>query len=71
MDLEKEDGTHKGYKWCVQRVKHIVINQTNSWDCDGVHSYACKSIHMVMYHAMRSKAKSTVVSSADPQYSIH
>ena len=35
VDVEKEDGTRKGYKWCVWRVKHIVVNQSNSWDGDG------------------------------------
>ena len=35
VDVEKEDGTRKGYKRSIRRVKHIVINQSNSWDGDG------------------------------------
>ena len=44
------------------RVNHIVVNQSSSWDCDGVHACTCKSIHMLMHshHDMRRKEKPTI-----------
>ena len=35
VDVEKEDGTRQGYKRCVGRIKHIVVNQSYPGDCDG------------------------------------